>query len=351
MNGTVAEAATHLLPAPTVTSTALPSATVAASYSTTLLASGGTAPYSWSLASGAVPLGLVLSSSGTLIGIPELAATSTLSVRVTDALGAASVAAVTLLVHPAPAPPELVSVVTAAGQLVQEEASSQAISQSTLPAAPIVAAADVANGHGGWVVSSRGVVSGFGGAQPLGGLSTRRARSGVVGIAANLTGTGYWIATADGFVGGFGSVHASGRLRGLHRADAVVAIAAATHGGYYLLQRNGVVTGFGGARALGSLHARREHVVPVAISATPSGSGYWIATASGAIFRYGVARRWHLAGEAVSGTVVAMARASDGTGLYLLNDSGAIFPFGAVSHLAPMVLPAGDHAVAIAAAV
>ncbi len=47
----------------TITTQSLPNGTVGTSYSTTLAASGGTTPYSWSISGGALPSGLTLNSS------------------------------------------------------------------------------------------------------------------------------------------------------------------------------------------------------------------------------------------------------------------------------------------------
>src|SRR5204862_7221236 len=48
-------------------------------------ASGGTTPYTWSLASGTLPTGLTLSSSGAISGTPTVTGTSNFTVKVTDA--------------------------------------------------------------------------------------------------------------------------------------------------------------------------------------------------------------------------------------------------------------------------
>jgi len=71
-------------PAPlTISTTSLPSGTVGTTYSTTLAATGGTTPYTWTIPSGSVP-GLTLSSAGVLSGAPTTAGTTTITVQVTD---------------------------------------------------------------------------------------------------------------------------------------------------------------------------------------------------------------------------------------------------------------------------
>jgi hypothetical protein len=73
-------------------------------FSTSFLASGGTAPYTWS---GQVPAGLTLRSSGLLLGAPSLKGTSTFTVSVTDAAGATATGTFSLTVTdpPPPTPP------------------------------------------------------------------------------------------------------------------------------------------------------------------------------------------------------------------------------------------------------
>lgn len=62
----------------------MPAATARVAYSAALRASGGTAPYAWSLAAGGLPAGLRLSRAGTISGKPVKAGTWRFTVKVTD---------------------------------------------------------------------------------------------------------------------------------------------------------------------------------------------------------------------------------------------------------------------------
>ncbi|MHB1526773.1 MAG: G1 family glutamic endopeptidase [Candidatus Dormibacteria bacterium] len=67
-----------------ITTTSLSAATAGVAYSTTLAASGGTAPYSWAITSGSLPSGLTLSVGGSITGIPSAAGTASFGVQATD---------------------------------------------------------------------------------------------------------------------------------------------------------------------------------------------------------------------------------------------------------------------------
>lgn len=68
-----------------VSTSPLGTGTVGSPFSRQLIASGGTTPYSWSLASGSLPSGLGLSPGGLVIGTPTATGTFDFTVRVTDA--------------------------------------------------------------------------------------------------------------------------------------------------------------------------------------------------------------------------------------------------------------------------
>jgi hypothetical protein len=76
------------VPVLSVSNLALNSVTVGAVTSQTLVASGGTAPYSWSVTTGTLPAGLTLSSAGVLSGTPTMAGTSTFTVQAKDSVSA-----------------------------------------------------------------------------------------------------------------------------------------------------------------------------------------------------------------------------------------------------------------------
>jgi hypothetical protein len=70
---------------PNITTTSLPNGRVTVAYSQTLQATGGTLPYTWSLASGALPKGLTLNSAtGVISGAPSKKGTYSFVVRVRD---------------------------------------------------------------------------------------------------------------------------------------------------------------------------------------------------------------------------------------------------------------------------
>src|SRR5712692_3129185 len=69
-------------PALSITISGLPSATVGTSYSTTLVASGGSGTKSWTIAAGSLPTGLSLSSSGVLSGTPTAPGTASFTAKV-----------------------------------------------------------------------------------------------------------------------------------------------------------------------------------------------------------------------------------------------------------------------------
>ena len=92
---------TNLPQPPTIVNTSLPSSILNVAYSQTLTATGGTTPYSWSLASGNLPTGLGLSSSGVVSGTPTVQGNFSFTVKVTGGNGLSSTGAFTIGIYSA----------------------------------------------------------------------------------------------------------------------------------------------------------------------------------------------------------------------------------------------------------
>lgn len=84
-----------------ISTTTLPTGDTGRPYSTQLAATGGNAPLSWS-ATGTLPPGLSLSSSGLLSGTPTAAGSFTFTARVTDALSLTDSRALTVVIQGPP---------------------------------------------------------------------------------------------------------------------------------------------------------------------------------------------------------------------------------------------------------
>jgi hypothetical protein len=85
---------------PTITLTpTLPAAYLSSSYTQTVTASNGRAPYSYALLSGTLPPGLSLATNGTITGSPNSIGSSTFTVRATDANGCQGSQSFTLTVR------------------------------------------------------------------------------------------------------------------------------------------------------------------------------------------------------------------------------------------------------------
>ncbi len=79
----------------------LPSPVVGSAYSQQLSVTGGTTPFTYTLASGALPAGLTLSSTGLISGTPTTAGNSSFTVRATDANGATATQDFMVMTNPA----------------------------------------------------------------------------------------------------------------------------------------------------------------------------------------------------------------------------------------------------------
>ena len=84
-NGSRAYTLTIAAPTITVAPATLPNGATGTAYSQTITASGGTAPYSFAITTGALPAGLSLTSAGVLSGTPTASGSFTFTVTATDA--------------------------------------------------------------------------------------------------------------------------------------------------------------------------------------------------------------------------------------------------------------------------
>ena len=111
---------------PAILTATLPGVILGQSYSQTLAASGGTAPYTWSVASGSLPAGITLSGGGILSGTPSATGSSTFTIQAQDGAAAKTTRSFTIAVNPALA---LVSTSPLAGGTISR-AYSQAFAAS-----------------------------------------------------------------------------------------------------------------------------------------------------------------------------------------------------------------------------
>lgn len=142
-------------PVITIAPTTIPSATVATAYSQTLTASGGTAPYTLAVISGALPAGLTLSASGTLSGTPTASGSFSFTVAATDATAATGTRAYTLTV----APPTLTLAPPTVPAATENTSYNQTVSASggVAPYTYVISSGAL---PAGMTLSSAGVLSG-----------------------------------------------------------------------------------------------------------------------------------------------------------------------------------------------
>lgn len=93
------------LPAPQVSTSALPSGVVNSAYQANLVASSGTSPYTWSVTGGTLPTGLQLTAAtGSISGTPTKAGTSAITFTVRDANAQTATANLSIVVTAAVPP-------------------------------------------------------------------------------------------------------------------------------------------------------------------------------------------------------------------------------------------------------
>jgi hypothetical protein len=283
-----------------VTTVSLAAAEVRTGYSQTLAATGGTAPYSWSVTTGVLPTGLSLKgTTGTISGKPAAGAkTTTFGVTVTDSSGQTAARSYTIAV------------------------TAASVGTGMLAAMP--------DGKGYWLASANGGVRSFGAAVLYGSMGDRSLHDPVVGIVSTPDGAGYWLVASDGGVFNFGDAHFYGSTGRAHLANPIVGMAATPDGkGYWLVSSGGRVFCFGDARPHASKAGLHSPKLIVGMAATPDGRGYWLVASGGAVFTFGDARFHGSAGNTpLARPIVGMAATPDGRGYWLVAGNGRIFAFG-----------------------
>ncbi len=118
-------------PTLTISTSSLPNGVVGSAYSVLLHASGGSSPYTWTVQSGQLPLGLALSgTSGNIAGKPTTAETSPFTIGVHDATGAAASKALSITISDAVAVAPFGHIVI----VIEENANySSVVGNSTMP--------------------------------------------------------------------------------------------------------------------------------------------------------------------------------------------------------------------------
>ncbi len=145
-------------PPPSITTNSLPNGTQNITYNTTLAASGGTTPYTWSITVGSLPAGLTLASStGVISGTPTGTGTSTFTVQVTDAKSQMATQALSITIAAA-APPSITTASLPNGTQNIAYNATLAASGGTTPYTWSITAGSLPAGL--TLASSTGVISG-----------------------------------------------------------------------------------------------------------------------------------------------------------------------------------------------
>ena len=259
---------------------------------------GGTGPYVWSVASGTMPPGVVLSPTGSISGVPADPGTFTVDVMVTDSWGRVASEPLTVVVTPT------------------------SLNSRRMASTP--------DGNGYWLTTPEGTVTAFGDAHSYGSMAAQHLNQPIVGITATPDGGGYWLVASDGGIFAFGDARYLGSEGGHHLNQPVVGMADTPDGGgYWLVASDGGVFTFGDAGFFGSTGSWHLNRPVVGMAAAPDGHGYWLVASDGGVFTFGDAGffgstgSWHL-----NQPVVGMAAASDGHGYWLVASDGGVFAFG-----------------------
>jgi hypothetical protein len=303
-----------------ISSTSLPAGVVGTPYSVSLQASGGVAPYSWSVAQGSLPAGLSLDPTGTITGTPATVGTISFVVRATDSsvgVPHADSRVLSIAVGPPAAP------------FYGSEGGSHLNR-------PIVGMAASPSGQGYWLVALDGGVFSFGDAGFFGSHGGSHLNQPIVDMAATPDGHGYWLVASDGGIFTYGDAGFYGSHGDSHLNQPIVGMAATPDGhGYWLVASDGGIFTYGDAGFYGSEGRTHLNRPIVGMAASPSGQGYWLVASDGGIFTFGDAPfLGSEGGSPLNAPVVGMAADTGPSGGYrLVASDGGIFAFGGAPFL------------------
>ena len=143
--------------APTVSTNSLAGGTVGSAYSTTLGATGGKTPYTWSVTSGALPAGLTLSSAGAISGTPTTAGSAAFTVQVKDSNNLTGAKSLNIVIAAASQSPSVSTTSLSAGTVGTAYSATLAATGGKTPYAWSISTGSL---PAGLTLSSAGAISG-----------------------------------------------------------------------------------------------------------------------------------------------------------------------------------------------
>jgi hypothetical protein len=314
---------------PTVTTTNLNVGTIGVPYSSALGASGGLAPYSWTLSGGTLPPGLHLAADGIVTGIPTISGNYAATFTVTDANFLSSEASLVISVEPLAAPGYWL-VASDGGIFSYGGAQFYGSTGSLHLNAPIISMAATPDDAGYWLLASDGGIFAFGDAIFYGSTGGMHLNAPIVAMAPTPDGGGYWLVASDGGVFSFGDANFYGSTGSITLNRPIVGFASTVDGlGYWLVASDGGIFSFGDAGFYGSTGGLPLRQPIVGMTSAPDGGGYWLVASDGGIFSFGdVSYFGSTGGLPLSAPIVGMDRTADGQGYWMVARDGGIFSFG-----------------------
>ena len=142
-----------------ITVSSLPAGTLQATYTATVVATGGQSPYTWTVSSGSLPGGLTLSSSGQISGKPTASGAFSFVVKVTDSSSPAqsATASLSIVVAALPTTLQITTTSLASGEVSSAYSATLGASGGKSPYSWTLSSGTL---PGGLTLSSSGQISG-----------------------------------------------------------------------------------------------------------------------------------------------------------------------------------------------